>query len=159
MSLMDRSRECIRGDLLAFDRQAACRVRPKSSLIRKLHSLIAGSWIIPLAAPASRSGARPNFRTGLNWCLAAPGNIVASSGPRGDGWDSRSESNAPRTSCFPYTTGTRRAATAAGEMTSISSGTRHRSVSRTLGASLLMSAPSMAKPSKPLLMTSLHFCT
>src|ERR1700742_1967620 len=87
----------MRGDLLAFDRQAACRVRPKSSLTLKLHLLIAGSWIIPLVAPASRSGARPNFRTGLNWCLGAPGNIVASSGPRVDGWGSHSESNAPRT--------------------------------------------------------------
>ena len=159
MSLMDRSRECIRGDLLAFDRQAACRVRPKSSLTRKLHLLIAGSWIIPLVAPASRSGARPNFQTDLNWCLGAPRSAAASSGPRDDGWDSHSDSNAPRTSCCSYTTGTRRAATAAGEMTSISSGTRHRSVSRTRGASLVTSAASMAKPSKPLLMTSLHFCT
>ena len=56
-----------------------------------------------------------------------------------------------------YTTGTRRAATAAGEITSMSSGTRHRSVSRTRGASLPISAPSITKPSKPLLMTSLHF--
>ena len=59
----------------------------------------------------------------------------------------------------PQTTGTRRAATAAGEITSISSGTRQRSVNRTRGASLLGSAPSIIKPSKPLLMTSLHFCT
>ena len=58
-----------------------------------------------------------------------------------------------------HTTGTRRAATAAGEITSMSSGTRHRSVSRTRGASLPISAPSITKPSKPLLMTSLHFCT
>ena len=57
------------------------------------------------------------------------------------------------------TTGTRRAAIAAGEITSISSGTRQRSVSRTRGSSLLAAAPSMTKPSKPLLMTSLHFCT
>ena len=58
-----------------------------------------------------------------------------------------------------YTTGTRRAATAAGEITSMSSGTRHRSVNLTRGSSLRAAAPSMTKPSKPLLMTSLHFCT
>jgi len=41
-----------------------------------------------------------------------------------------------------------RAATAAGEITSMSSGTRHRSVSRTSGASLPISAPSMTSSSE-----------
>jgi alkyl sulfatase BDS1-like metallo-beta-lactamase superfamily hydrolase len=59
----------------------------------------------------------------------------------------------------PHTTGTRLAATAAGEMTSISIGTRQRSVKRTCGSVLLGVTPSMTNPSKPLLMTSLHFCT
>src|ERR1700742_1374986 len=58
-----------------------------------------------------------------------------------------------------YTTGTRLAATAAGEITSISSGTRQRSVKRTRGSALLADAPSSTKPLKPLLITSLHFCT
>ncbi len=61
--------------------------------------------------------------------------------------------------CRLHTSGTRPAATAAGEITSMSSGTRHRSVWRTLGAPPPVSAPTNSNPSKPLVMTSLHFCT
>src|ERR1700733_13564957 len=58
-----------------------------------------------------------------------------------------------------YTTGTLFAATAAGEITSISSGTCHRSVKHTLGVALLPREPSRTKPSKPEFITALHFCT
>ncbi len=57
------------------------------------------------------------------------------------------------------TTGARLAANIAGEMTSISSGTRQRSVIRTLGGAPVSLAPFSEKPSKPLVMTSLHRLT
>ena len=48
---------------------------------------------------------------------------------------------------FIYTTGTRRAASIAGEITSMSSGTCQRLVSRTSGGALPAFAPSSTKPS------------
>jgi hypothetical protein len=57
------------------------------------------------------------------------------------------------------TIGTRLAASAAGEITSMSKGTRQRSVRRTFGGALLSLAPSKTYPSKPLAMTSLQRLT
>ena len=55
--------------------------------------------------------------------------------------------------------GTRRAAMVAGDITSISRGTRHRFVHRGSGTVVVFGSPSRIKPSRPLSMTSLHLLT
>jgi len=124
--------------------------------IGKFGSAVRAVWrnsqlVAPAARRAPRTASKERPQTLTDQSLASSGAVGRPPG----------QSSGIRAGTDPaaHTIGTRRAATAAGEMTSMSIGTRQRSVRRTFGSVLLAGAPSMTKPSKPPLITSLHFCT
>ncbi len=87
------------------------------------------SPVAPPAPPGVENDLKPE-----NWTVARPN-------------EARISTSRPRFKRPGQTTGTRFAATAAGEMTSMSRGTCQRSVKRTRGGALFERAPFSTKPS------------